>query len=621
VILPASCVVAFTLIPALTPAQAPPPALSEEVQVTSVDLWVGGVRDRFGTWLRGEGSLPELEPDQLELRVDGRVTKIVGVATATGEPAPTRIVVFFDAPTSDQAAFRWAASRLGEHAARLTALGEVEVVVADPEPRVAIAATRDSTRLAEVFAGLALFAGTEAEIPLLRDEFLASNEEPDEEPDAELAARFVEEETALVVHRQDLLLRHLIEPEPATRAGRVLIYVSQGFDPRPGDFYFEESGGSKPEPETLESETRAWVEALAAHGWTCLPLVYEDRRAVLRRGFRIGKARLFFRPGIAGKGPGLTVGAAFEEERDPETAEALVELGDGALGRGDQASAAAAYLRAIHHFYGDPRTQERQAYAWGQLALALRGSGEADRARQAMANAIELDPALASAADGALSDLAPSSSDAAGLGELAVETGGSVLRDGESLTSALEVIARRQRLTFTLEDAASGRVLPLELSKRGGERVPLGYARWVRSGTPERVSMARLRVFLDQAAVEPMEDGDLVLKLMKGKGAGDSTEAEAGDSIDVTIAIERLDSARATRVAIGLLDEQGSQRTATLDPGPGSAALWRGKIDLPGDEILAAALYVEDLARGEWTVEPVSIDSAADARGAEDVER
>ncbi|HVS08342.1 MAG TPA: hypothetical protein VMS76_00615 [Planctomycetota bacterium] len=591
------------------------PALSEELQVTSVDLWIGVDRAKLGAWVIGDSSGPRLEPGDVDLRVEGRQVEITGIDPIPLELDPRRLVVFFDTVLSDEASVRWAASRLAERASALAALGEVEVVVADPDPRVVVAATRDAERLASELSGLALFARADAAIPLLRDQFLAAGEEDDSllleggaggggaafdraidegapgDADPELANAFLEEEIAMVLRRQDLLLRWLVDAggTPLTRAGRVLVYVSQGFDLNPEDFYLGTAGGGG----RLEQETRTWIRTLAAYGWTCLPLVYEDRRASLRRGFRIGKWR--FRGLRAGEAAFL--GASYEGERDAAKAEALLEVGDAALESGDHQAASGAYLRAIHHFYGDPRTRERQAESWRRLATSLERAGEIDGARRALANALELDPTLEGAAD---ETLAGYTRDVEGLGELAIETGGHLLRSSEDLLPALDEISRRQRLTFTLRGAPSGELLLVELSttRRGAVS---RHARWTRSGAPGRVAVARLRLFLTDAAVEPEVGGDAWLRFAGAPGG--PTRA--------TLALPRLDPARSARVLVGTLGEETPPRVAALAPAPdwddAALQLWQGEIDRSGD-LFAAAVYVEDLASGDWNAEVVRLE-------------
>ncbi len=347
---------------------APTPALSERLQVTSVDLWVGVDRGPLGVSSR-------LEPAEFELHLAGESAPIAAVDKGVIGREPRRLVVFIDTVLGDQASVRWSASRLAERAGELAAIGDVEVVVADPDPRVVLAGTRDVERLSDALSGLALFAGTDAAIPLLRDEFLNVGED---DADVELASSFLQEEIALVLQRQDLLLRWLIDQAPSPRRSmdrRRVRAVCCSTSARASTPTPQVSISAPPTKNgSLQRETTSWVRTLAAYGWTCAPLVFEDRRALLRRGLRIGKWRFGGPRGKAG-GPLVLLGASYEGERDAGKAAALVELGDTLLAAGDYEQASDAYLRAIHHFYGDPRTQSRQAYAWRQLALALKGSG------------------------------------------------------------------------------------------------------------------------------------------------------------------------------------------------------------------------------------------------------
>ena len=608
------------------------PALEEELRVTSVDLWIGVERKEFGAWLRGEEGAPKLAPADLELRIDGREVEIAAIGGARDD-APRLVVVYLDAVLSDQASLRWAASRLAERAEALAAHGEVEVIVADPEPRRVVERTRDVERLVTAFSSLALFAGGDAAIPLLRDQFLALS--PDgAEADGELAASFVEDETALVTRQHDLALRWLADSTPGTSGSRVLLYVSQGFDPRPEDFYLgspgaessdAESSGARSTSESftneesttasstseestsagggLAEESRAWIRSLAAYGWTCLPLVYEDRRALLRRGFRIGKWRFH---GLGGKEGRIDrwlaaseiIGATYEAERDADKAEALLELGDVELGSGAYSEAADTYLRAIHHFYGDPRTAARQAYAWRELAVALRGAGEVDRARRALANAIELDPSI----EGSLGeDLATLAHEVEGLDALASETGGHLLRDGESLVAALDEIARRQRLTFTLRDAPAGELLAVELSAPS-RAAPIRYSRWTRSGAPARLAAARLREFLADAASEP--GGSRVSLRVETEWSG------AGER--VTLVLEAAGRDGVSRVLLATVGEDRPPVVVPLAPVHAAKdepiALWQGAIDSL-DDVVAAAVYTEDVVSGAWSAEAVSVEN------------
>jgi tetratricopeptide (TPR) repeat protein len=579
-----------------------PPALVEELQVTAVELAVAVDRGAVGAWLHGDDAGPRLDATELELRVGGERLEVTAVERPANDGEPRRVVVFLDTMLGDQASVRWAATLLAERAGDLVAAGEVEVVVADPDPRVMVAATRDAELLRAALSDLSLFAGDDAAIPLLRDQFLEELEslhldaggDGSDLHEAELARAYLEAETTLVLERQDLLLRRLIDDRArvAGHSGGALIYVAQGFDPAPEAFYLGSSASSGGD-RRLERETVSWAGSVAAYGWTALPLVFEDRRALLRRGLRIGKWR--FR-GPSGKigGPLVLLRGSYEGARDPDKAEALVELGDTLVDAGDVEQASDAYLRAIHHFYGDPRTKSRQAYAWRQLAVALRRAGDVDPARRALANAIELDPSLADEERGGASPAIV----VEGLDQLAAETGGHLLRARDDLRAALGELSRRQRLSFTLRGTPSGELLPIELS--GGDGAPaLRHARWTRSGTPERVAVARLRLAVASVAEEPATGGAAPLDLVA---------AEHGPSV-ATVALSGLVGARPMRVLLGTVGEETAARVTVLarstTAGGSGPAPWRGEVY--GDDFLAAAVYREDLVSGEWSVEPLEI--------------
>jgi hypothetical protein len=65
-----------------------------------------------------------------------------------GAVGPWQLTVFFDAELSDEQTVSRVGRSLSEHAAELAAAGWVEVVIADPEPRLVMPATRDPEAVA-----------------------------------------------------------------------------------------------------------------------------------------------------------------------------------------------------------------------------------------------------------------------------------------------------------------------------------------------------------------------------------------------------------------------------------------------------------------------------------------
>jgi hypothetical protein len=119
------------------------------------------------------------------------------------------------------------------------------------------------------------------------------------------------------------------------------------------------------------------------------------------------------------------------------------------------------------------------------------------------------------------------------------------------------------------------------------------------------VASARLRLRLEEMAAEPVEGNGVRMRV---------EESETGDADRVSVAFDDPVGTRASRVMIGVLNEDASERLARLEPsiaaedeGDRAAKAWLGEIEL-GEDILAAAVYVEDLASGEWIVEALELE-------------
>jgi hypothetical protein len=221
------------------------------------------------------------------------------------------------------------------------------------------------------------------------------------------------------------------------------------------------------------------------------------------------------------------------------------------------------------------------------LALALQRSNHLDQARRAFANALELDPELA---DASPPEIAGSTNGVEGLDQLASETGGHLLRGESDLLAAIEELSRRKRLSFTLLGAPSGELVPVELVTKG-RASGLHYARWTRSGAPERIAGARLRLFLESAANEPIAERPMSLDLVPTSN---------GLSL-ATLSLPALDCSGACRVLVATVGEESPPRVTALtaDSSRSQSDRWRGEIEA-SDDVIAAAVYTEELGSGEW---------------------
>lgn len=560
-----------------------------EQRVTAVDLVVAFEADR---------KLPRrLRPRDFTVLYDGRERPVIAVE-APGRP--WEIVLYFDLGLANSAAVRWAASALAEWVPELAALGRVEIVLADPTPRTVLAPSHDAEIIHGVLSQLALFPEGDDELVELRSAFMDEirSGEPVLPPDA-LVPHFVAEEVRIVRRSQDQLLTRLVEPgeEGVCRA---LFLVSGGFDLDPAEFYRPYLAATAGPPASLKAVTEELTRTLAAYGWITFALVPPPVDSGLKKGVRIGKWRfpVFFPPFVVG---------VYEEDRNPERAEAYLELGTALRQQGKLADAEEALRKAVHHFYGDPKTASRQAVALVELGKLLDERGAEDEARRAFAQARLLDPSATEAEIGLggvlLDPVAP-------LRRMARVTVGELVQDAETLATVIAGLERRVRVTYQVPGPPQGRLHSVQMRFRR-QRYPTEYPAWARSSTPETVTAARLRRLLDGG----LEKGllDVALRFHPtapgpGKVAGERRgEVEIG--IDLPLAAEQETVVRVTLGFAGpesapIVRSEASDRLPPADPGP-----WRYRTDVTLDEDqIWVAVLVEDLNTGTWGAEMIELD-------------
>lgn len=565
-------------------------SIDETLRVTSVRVLVGSDKEsKLRDWATGrKRGGPTLRPDEVAVRL-GDTPVPVAVSRRVDLPSePARIVLFFDAPTSDPTSYHWAARQLAAGAHELAARGEVQIVVADPDPRTALGPTRDGDLLEDLLSNASFFAhGEDAQIPALREEFVGLSRDLAEDELDLLARHFAALETRIVLGRQDILLDLLDRLDAGSEPAKLLFYVSQGFDRSPVSFYRDD-----PPDGEAALETDAWMRTLAGYGWTCLPLVHEDRRALLRRGLRVGKWRFHWTSKSPREEERLRafrepLAAGREAERNPDRADALAELAKREAEAGSFEAAADNFLRAIHHYYGDPRTRERQAAAWLGLSRALRAANDVDASRAALANALELDPDLAES-----EDVEAVFEGGEMLTTMARETGGWVLGSARDVSLALAELGRRQTLGFDLPEPPAGQALPLVIDAHEGKGT-LRHVRWVRSGTPARMARARLRRYVEGLLGEPRGSATRdVLLAASPAGVRQVLLSDVPPAFD--------------RVLVALADAEGAIRVVALEPAnapsAGSSTRWAGSLAFEGTPEVAA-VYLEAVASGDWSVE------------------
>jgi hypothetical protein len=207
-----------------------------------------------------------LRPEQI-LVLEGGVARRVTNLEPLGSGS-WRILVYVDGPLSRPRTVRLATLRLGSDARRLTDLGTVEVVVADPEPRTVIGPTRDPVPVADALSKIGEAAGTDR-IQALRSAF--GEVEPGLGPGDARRTEALGREVELVRQRVDHLLLQAArgcEGDPCA-----LFLVSDGFHEDPATFYLGEKRLEDPsQPRPAEDASRELAQTLAAYEWIAIPL-------------------------------------------------------------------------------------------------------------------------------------------------------------------------------------------------------------------------------------------------------------------------------------------------------------------------------------------------------------
>jgi Ca-activated chloride channel homolog len=244
-----------------------------------------------------KGEVPRaLQAGEFTVLEDGQPRPILELAPFS---RPWRIAIYVDRVLTGSRTLRAAAGSLAERTAELAALGTVEVIVAEPQPRTVLSPTRDVHAIDEALSKLWLGGEGRDDVRVLRQAFLADGGEEGEDL-ADRIQEAVEAEARLVRRQQDALAEWLAAQQG--EGPRALLLVSDGFDVDPARFYQsesasgvgaplrgrpEEQGGHigpplhAPAPATptegaLEKVALETARTAAALGWTALPLPVGD---------------------------------------------------------------------------------------------------------------------------------------------------------------------------------------------------------------------------------------------------------------------------------------------------------------------------------------------------------
>ncbi|HXU45444.1 MAG TPA: VWA domain-containing protein, partial [Thermoanaerobaculia bacterium] len=278
--------------PCLTQSAAPPARLSVPIEVTDA---------------KGR-PVDEVSARDLELLAGGVPRPIAAVSpiVRAGEPGPWRIAIYFDRVTTGTPSLRAAAAAIEEQLPALTALGEVELYVAEPEPRALLPATRAVEPLDEVLSQLFLEGEGRDDLRQLRARFAtrksggqpgsASPADPADPadtvrdpadaspvPGADEIEQAFAAEVRTAIRQQDRLLELLAASPPG--GPRALFLISDGYDRNPAAFY----GAGR--PSALERASVETARAAAALGWTVFTLRLGDEKLPDLRRFQLGSGQ------------------------------------------------------------------------------------------------------------------------------------------------------------------------------------------------------------------------------------------------------------------------------------------------------------------------------------------
>lgn len=177
-----------------------------------VDLAVA-VRDESGAAVASPSAA------DLVVRQAGEARPVLELAA---ESRPWRLVIYFDAALAAGPTLPRAAAALESLAPRLVALGEVEVLLAEDTVRRVLPPTRDPASLAAALARVLLVERGEDRIVELRRRVLA---------DPAVLTAAAADEAAIARHRLDLLLESLAERSPGQATGPAAVFwVTDGYD-------------------------------------------------------------------------------------------------------------------------------------------------------------------------------------------------------------------------------------------------------------------------------------------------------------------------------------------------------------------------------------------------------
>jgi hypothetical protein len=237
-----------------------------------------------------------LGPQDFQVLEDGTSRQVVKASPVNaGEASPWQVVLYFDRVLADPETVFFSANSLAQRAAQLTDLGGVDMVVADPAPRVVLAGCHEPRALEQALTDLA------AQAERQRDGGAAAAKTKGQ------ASQDAAGPALPAVRRQEDRLVSLIASHPSG-GPRALVLVADGFDT-------SKSGGNATTATAAVAEEPA--RTLAAYGWVAIaaPMRRQELGVEHREMTDIERMR----QNASGSAPGSTVPPEILPEAAPNT--------------------------------------------------------------------------------------------------------------------------------------------------------------------------------------------------------------------------------------------------------------------------------------------------------------
>jgi hypothetical protein len=254
----------------------------------------------------------DLRPDELLVLEDGQPVRLIGLEpghgpraagpgdepslehppTAPADETPWRVVVYVSTELAGRFVLHTLCRQTAGNADRLTALGPVDVVLADPSPKILTEADQQPDEVRASLTQLADSASGATTIDQIRSSFTRDFKpgvgfdisytvtQPSPQAIAAKARSSIYRERTIVRRELGRMVAWLQSQPPVARG--LLLWMTGGFDLNPSDFYIPlveqvdhylaQKMHTDYQALSLDEDVRRLVDVALAYGWTVMPI-------------------------------------------------------------------------------------------------------------------------------------------------------------------------------------------------------------------------------------------------------------------------------------------------------------------------------------------------------------